>query len=86
MDEVHISAPGTGEPTVPIDVTLYQFNGSLILRWAHDSNTNYRIYSGNTPDNPFETLEGATTATQFTVSGGAAATKRFYVVVGWDGN
>jgi hypothetical protein len=87
VDAVMIFAPSViTEPVVPVSVTLYQYNGNLVLRWAPDSNTHYRIYSGATPDNALETLEGSTTTTQFTIPGGAAATKRFYVVVGWDGN
>jgi hypothetical protein len=87
VDAITIFAPIViSEPVVPVNVTLYQYNGNLVLRWAPDSNTNYKIYSGSTPDNALETLEGSTTTTQFTIPGGAAATRRFYVVVGWDGN
>jgi len=87
VDDVRVHAPTfTSEPVVPVNVTLYPLGSDLILRWAPDSNTAYRIYSGSTPDNPFEFLEGSTSSTQFLVPGGAGAVKRFYVVVGWDGN
>ena len=72
VDAVNIYAPAViTPPVVPVSATLYQYNGSLILRWAPDTNTHYRIYSGPTSDNALETLEGSTTENHFTIAGGA---------------
>ena len=87
VDNVEVYAPLiVVEPTTPTGLTLYSVGTDLILRWAADSNTHYRIYSGSSPDNPAETLEGTSQTNMFIVPGGASATRRYYVVVGWDGN
>jgi hypothetical protein len=87
VDDVLIYAPtAIVEPTIPTNVTLFYYQGNLVLRWSADSNVYYRIYSGTSPDNATETLEGFTQTNRFTIPGGASALKRFYVVVGWDGN
>ena len=86
VDDVLIFAPtAIAEPTTPIDATLYYYGGNLVLRWADDSNSDYRIYGSNDPDNPLETLIGSTQANEFTITD-MSALKKFYVVVGWDGN
>ena len=87
VDDVVIFAPSViTEPVTPTGVTLFYYEGNLVLRWDDDSNTHYRIYSGSSPDNALETLEGSTQTNQFTIPGGPSALKRFYTVVGWDGN
>ncbi len=86
LDDILIFAPAAViEPVTPTNVTLYYFVGSLNLRWAADSNTFYRIYSSDDPTNPLQTLEGSTQGHQFTIPA-PLGFKRFYVVVGWDGN
>jgi hypothetical protein len=87
VDDVLIFAPSLiAEPTTPTNVTLYYFGGNLTLRWAPDSNTHYRIFSGTTADNPLETLEGTSLTNQFIIPGGVSPQKKFFTVVGWDGN
>ena len=87
VDDVILYAPTfVTEPTTPTGLTLYYFGGNLILRWDADSNTHYRIFSGTTPDNPLETLEGTSQTNQFLLGGNPAAARKFYSVVGWDGN
>ena len=87
VDDVILYAPTfVTEPTTPTGLTLYYFGGNLILRWDADSNTHYRIFSGTTPDNPLETLEGTSQTNQFLLGGNPAAARKFYSVVGWAGN
>ncbi|HEY3296229.1 MAG TPA: C25 family cysteine peptidase [bacterium] len=87
VDDVAILAPVVAppEPLVPINATCYPSGNDIILRWDADGNVAYRIYSSLNASGPYDTLEGSTTATAFTIVNGASAARRFYVVVGWDG-
>ena len=86
MDDVLLYAPSViTQPVAPTALTLYYVGGNLVLRWATDSNTHYKIFSSSLPDDPLQTLEGTSTFHQFTIPG-VPAQKRFYTVVGWDGN
>lgn len=87
IDNVQLFAPAVipPPPVDPIQVTLIQNGAVLTLRWFDDTNTQYRVYSSDTPAGPL-TLVGSTSTTSLVVPGGAAAARKFYVVTGWDGN
>ena len=70
----------------PTGLTIAVSGTDLVLHWNDDINPAYRIYSDTTPDGAFTTLEGSTTATEFTIPGGAADLLKFYLIRGWDGN
>jgi hypothetical protein len=84
VDDVVVTA--FGNVVDPTGLTIYFSGTDLVLRWNDDVNPAYRIYSDTTPDGTFATLEGSTTATEFTIPGGAADLLKFYLIRGWDGN
>jgi len=87
VDDVTITAFGTVVVEQPQALVISVSGNDLILRWGDDQNPAYLIFSDTTPDGTFPTLEGSTTDTIFTIPGGVLADpKRFYRVVGWDGN
>lgn len=86
LDDVSIYGIGSASGQfVPAGLTIAISGQDVVLRWADDENTAYRIFSSNTPTQPFMTLEGETTDTSFTIPGGATAPQMFYYVVGWSG-
>ncbi len=86
VDDVVVYAPSVvTQPVTPGALTAYYIGGNIVLRWAADSNSHYRIYGSDMPDNPLQTLEGTSTTNQFTIPG-VPGPRRFYTVVGWDGN
>jgi hypothetical protein len=70
----------------PTEMTIGYNGTDLILRWADDGNLHYRIFSSSNASGPFDTLEGTSDINQFTVPGGVDSAKKFFIVVGWDGN
>jgi hypothetical protein len=73
-------------PAQPQNVTIYLVGSDLVLRWADDFNPYYRIYSSANAQGPFTTLVGWTDQDTFIVTDWMSAQRRFYTVVGWDGN
>jgi hypothetical protein len=88
VDDVRIYAPQppVPEPVVPTGLTIRYVGTSLVLKWDTDANLNYKIYSSTIATGPFEYLEGTSTTNAFTISAGPVDARKFYVVVGWDGN
>lgn len=73
-------------PTLPVPtgLTCYPTGADILLQWDFGDNLHYRIYSSSVPDGPFDTLEGSTDNTFFTITA-PPDNVRMYVVVGWDG-
>jgi hypothetical protein len=85
VDDVLLYAPQNSVPVVvPSGLTLIYDGSNLLLQWNADANVSYRIYSSPTADGSFTTLEGSTSQTTFTIPG-AADDRKFYIVVGWNG-
>jgi Zn-dependent metalloprotease len=85
LDNVLVYAPATNPPLIDPDSLTITFDGvNVILDWAADANPGYRIYSSVTVEGPYDTLEGTTTDHFFTLPD-RADERRFYRVVGWDG-
>jgi Zn-dependent metalloprotease len=85
VDDARLYAPLTTPPVVtPNSLTIFHDGTSIVLNWAADGNPNYRVYSSATVDGPYDTLEGITTATTLTLPDNPNE-RRFYRVVGWDG-
>ncbi len=66
-------------PPVPQELTIYPSGEDVILRWNSSPAPSYNIYSAGASDGPFDTLEGSSVDTTFTVLGPSALT-RYYVV------
>lgn len=89
LDNIRMAAPiiSPWTPFQPINVVLTVSGANLTLRWIDDGNLFYRIYSSTSPSGPWETQTNWwTTGNEFTITNGISAVKRFYQVVGWDGN
>jgi bacillopeptidase F len=87
VDSVVVTAFGSAAPIVPLGLVIYVSGTDVVLTWADDSNVGYKIFSDIVPDGSYATLEGTTSGNTFTIVGGAAILdKKFYQVVGWDGN
>jgi hypothetical protein len=65
---------------VPRNVTAYRIGNDISLRWQGTVLPYYHIYSSPSPDGPFTTLEGSTSATTFLDFGAAAESLKFYIV------
>jgi hypothetical protein len=70
----------------PVGLTIYRAGANVVLRWTDDVSPFYRIYSSDNPEGPFTTLEGSTSENVFNITNWIGTNKRFYTVVGWDGN
>jgi hypothetical protein len=81
IDDVKIFAP----IVIPRSLTIAVSGTNLILRWAADNNTHYRVYSSTDVSRPFDVWVADTDTNVLTIPGGAADPRRFYTVVGWDG-
>lgn len=85
VDDVLLYSPANNTPLViPTGLTLIYDGDNLLLHWDSDTNPFYHIYSSTTADGNFNTLEGTTSQQSFTIPG-AANDRKFYIVVGWDG-
>lgn len=86
VDDVQVYGIGSGNPpTIPQSLTITVSGNNVTLRWLADGNVSYRVYSSLTPDQPFLTLEGETSSNSITLIGSAAETKKFFYVVGTNG-
>jgi hypothetical protein len=86
IDDVQVYGAVAAPPvSVPLEVAMFWSASQLTIRWADDNNFSYHIYSSTSPTGPWDTLEGTTASNSFVVPGGVAASRRFYQVVGWDG-
>jgi hypothetical protein len=72
-----------GPVYVPQDIVIQVAGDSLRLSWQDDVNRFYRVYSDSVAAGMFETLEGSTSDTTFTVAEAVGdSAMRFYQVVG----
>ncbi|MBI5060480.1 choice-of-anchor J domain-containing protein [candidate division KSB1 bacterium] len=89
VDDVSVTAPliAPPPPTEPISVTLSRPSGGLVtLHWADDTNYGYKILYSTTPDGPWTWNPAwVTTGNSFVVPDGIAEVRRFFYVIGWDG-
>ncbi len=88
-DENPVTVPVTlhvGQLDPPSGLTIIYLAGTnqLSFNWTGSGAPEYRLYSGTSPDGPFDTLVGSTAATQL-VTPFPGTTKLFYVVVASDG-
>jgi len=65
---------------VPPRVTAYRSGNDIRLGWQSTGAPHYRIYSADSLNGPFTTLEGTTTGTVFMDAGAAAQPVKFYIV------
>jgi hypothetical protein len=88
VDDIQITAPVSSpwSPVQPVAVTIKYSNGNVILNWADDGNLFYRIYYATNASGPYSTeASWWTEQHEFTVPGGPATLRMFYLVVGWNG-
>ncbi|MBU0509701.1 choice-of-anchor J domain-containing protein, partial [bacterium] len=81
VDDVKIFAPAAEE----FNVTVASSGADIILRWANLGYPFYRVYHASSASGPFELLDW-TSATEMTIVNGTSELKKFYYVVGWDGD
>lgn len=87
IDDVQVYGAVVAPPlTNPIAATISMAASVLTIRWGDDDNPIYNVYSSANLDGPYDTLVGTTTGHSLIVPGGPAASRRFYQVVGSDGN
>ncbi|MCB1058905.1 MAG: immune inhibitor A [Calditrichaeota bacterium] len=87
IDDVQVYGIGfSNDPTIPIAVVITVSGEDVTLSWEPDGNPGYRVFSSTTSDFQFPTLEAETTSTSVTLTGNASVDlKKFYYVVGWNG-
>ena len=91
IDDVNIVYPvyGVPDPVVPTGLTirssLVSGQTTINLSWNGDTNVGYKIYTSTSADGTYELLI-STTEHSYSYIPTATDTRRFYIIVGWDGN
>lgn len=81
VDDVQVFAPAVSLPA-PSALLITVTGNDVTLRWDDAGYSLYRIYSSTVSDDSYETFEGSTSGTSFTIVNGVSDPFKVYVVTG----